>query len=478
MAEEETSMSKGNKIIILIVVLGLLIGSYIFMKNRPTKKEDAEGEQEKIELSKVEKDKINKMVLQSKDSTLTFIKKGEEWSIDYPHPVKLKQTYIDDIAYSFASLYAERVVDENPDDLSQYGLKEPSVKAWAELEDGKKTKVFYLGDKAPTGNNYYIMLEGDPKVYAVWMNHGEHFSYKMDDIREKKLTEINVQELSYLKMAIADKPVIEIKENDNRSEDEAQFGLGMWKMIKPYNQPMGVDSNGIEKVLSDIPNLEIKGFIDDDPSDLGQYGLDVPSRELVVKDKSNTVHLYFGKDAGDDEVYFKTADSNAVYTMAKEKVSFMDIKPFELVEKFAFIVNIDDVDKIVVEGEGKAHTLTLERSTKKAEKEGEEDEIETVYKVDGKEVEESPFKKYYQSIIGLLVDAENDKESTEKAEVKTTFFLNKGKDREIHVDYVPYDRDFYSVVRQGKAEFIISRDQVHKMLEDLELLIQGKLEND
>ena len=47
MAEEETSMSKGNKIIILIVVLGLLIGSYIFMKNRPTKKEDAEGEQEK-----------------------------------------------------------------------------------------------------------------------------------------------------------------------------------------------------------------------------------------------------------------------------------------------------------------------------------------------------------------------------------------------------------------------------------------------
>src|SRR5699024_2505294 len=104
------------------------------------------------------------------------------------------------------------------------------------------------------------------------------------------------------------------------------------------------------------------------------------------------------------------------------------------------------------------------RTTKKAEKEGEEDEVIETYKVDGKEVEEKPFKTYYQSLIGLMVDAENDNESDQDPEVMTTFFLNKGKDREIHVDYVPYDNDFYVVERGGRAEFVISKQQVKKML--------------
>ena len=37
-----------------------------------------------------------------------------------------------------------------------------------------------------------------------------------------------------------------------------------------------------------------------------------------------------------------------------------------------------------------------DKETKKAEKEDEEDEVITTYKVDGEEVEEKPFKKYYQ----------------------------------------------------------------------------------
>ncbi|HHW70184.1 MAG TPA: hypothetical protein GX392_02415, partial [Clostridiales bacterium] len=189
------------------------------------------------------------------------------------------------------------------------------------------------------------------------------------------------------------------------------------------------------------------------------------------------LHIYIGEEYDDETVYFKTDDGDSVYTIEKSKLEFMDIKPFELVEKFAYIVNIDDVDKIVVEGGGKSHTLTLTRTIQEAEgEEDEEDEVITTYKVDGKEVEEDSFKKYYQSLIGLIVDAENNEEPNADPEVKTTFFLNKGKEREVHVDYVPYDKDFYLVVRNGKAEFLISQKQVKNMLNDLELLIEGKLE--
>ena len=123
-----------------------------------------------------------------------------------------------------------------------------------------------------------------------------------------------------------------------------------------------------------------------------------------------------------------------------------------------------------MEGRGKTHTLTLSRETKKAENEDEEDEVVTTYMVNGKEVEEEAFKKTYQSIIGILVDAENSKQLEENPEIKTTFYLNKGTNREIHVNYVPYDNDFYAVFRSGKAEFIVNKEAVHKMLDKVEEL--------
>ncbi len=485
-------MRKRRNVLILVIALLVLSGVYVFLNNRPSN-EDEGSTKESIVISKFDKDEIVKMVLKSKNGTLTFTKvekevvkeneNGEketvietEWEVDYPHPVTLKKTAVDDIAYSFASLYAERVIEEEtPEDLEPYGLEEPQVIAEAILKDGSK-KVFYLGNRTPAGNTYYLMAEGDPRIFEVWMNHGEHFSYTLDDVRDKKLVEINPQELTYFKIQKKGSKPIEIKINDDRSEDEAQFGLGMWRMTQPYNEPMGVHSENFQSVLDKLSGLAIEDFIDDDPQDLAKYGLEEPSAELLVKDNENTLHLYFGDEYEEDKIYFKTADSKAVYGMKKDKISFMDTKPFDIVEKFTYIVNIDNVDKIIVEGRGKTHTLTLERTVEKAEKEGEEDKEITTYYVDGKEVEEKPFKKFYQSLIGILADAENNKELEENPEVKTTFFLNVGKDREVHVNYVPYDNDFYAVFRSGKAEFLVHKSQVEDMLDTLEALINGELE--
>lgn len=468
---------KQRNALALVVVLAVLVGAYFYVTNRPQKKDQ---ENNTIEICKVPKEDIVKMVLESRDGTvLTFEKKDDKWTVDYPYPVVLNQTTVDDIAYSFASLYAERIIDENPEDLSVYGLDKPAVVAKAFLKDGTQ-KVLYLGNKTPAGNTYYLMAEGDPKVYSVWMNHGEHFSYTLSDVRERDLTEISTEELTYLKIAKKDKPAIEIEVNDKKSEDEPYLDLSLWRMIQPYKEPMGVSSDKFQKVLDSIASLSnnaIKEFVEDNPEDLSKYGLDDPVAELIVKDKENTLHLYFGKDADDGKgVYFKTADVNSVYTIEKSKIEFLDTKPFDIVDKFAYIVNIDNVDKVIVEGRGQTHVLTLTRETKKAENDGEEDEVITTYMVDGKEVEEKPFKKFYQSLIGILVDAEVDREMTEEnPEVKTTFFLNKGSRREVHINYVPYDSDFYTVFRGGKAEFVVARSQVNKMLDDLEALIRGDL---
>ena|ERR1035437_6185341 len=82
-------------------------------------------------------------------------------------------------------------------------------------------------------------------------------------------------------------------------------------------------------------------------------------------------------------------------------------------------------------------------------------------------IELSKFKAQYQEIIGLLVDAENDKKLEDKPEVSITYSLNKGSKKQEIVDFVPYNDQFYAVFRDGKSDFVIGKDKVNKMITGL-----------
>jgi len=84
-------------------------------------------------------------------------------------------------------------------------------------------------------------------------------------------------------------------------------------------------------------------------------------------------------------------------------------------------------------------------------------------------VEEKPFKELYQSLIGIMVDAENKETLEESPEVSMAFTLNVDP-KQVVVDYVPYNRDFYAVFRDGTSEFLASKGQVTKILTRLEEL--------
>ncbi len=467
-------MRKMRSIIALGVVLVLLLGSYVYLKNRPPKQVEPGPITPSIDISRFDRETIKKITLKNEKGELAFEKKEDVWIITKPYKVEILQNTVNDLARTFSALGAEVVVEEEPGDLAPYGLKDPVGTGEAVLADGSKV-VLYLGNRTADGNTYYLMKEGDPKLYTVWMHHGQRLNSGLSEYRDKNLVQINFQELRYFFMSRPKLEDIEIIINDELDEEQAQFGLGIYQMTKPYNKPMGVDSRIMGEIIEAFPKLVLRDFINDHPDNLALYGLEEPSGRLTIKDRENTLDLILGSDTEDGkQIHFQIAGSDAVYTMDKALLGFMDTKPFSLVEKFAFIVNIDHVDRVLVEGFDRRHTITLPRKTEKAEVEGKEDEIVTTYFVDGKEMEEKPFKRYYQSLIGLLVDAENYNEPDVKPDVRTTFYVNKGPDREIVIEYLPYDRDFYSVVRGGRAEFLISRHRLVRMFEEMDLLLQGE----
>ena len=467
-------------LIALVAVLGGVIAGFMILKNKPVEAPVVEGG-ETIAISKFDEKLLQTMTVKTSDHTLRLFKKGEQWNVESEVPVELDEIAIRDLVYSFAALYSEALVEEKTEDLAQYGLEHPQATATATLSDGS-VKEFYLGDQSAVKTTYFLKAKDDPRIFAVWINHANHFRYALSDIRNNKLPEINTQELTYLKIWKEGKPVFEVMSEEFLPEikERPEFIMARLFVTIPYREPRATASDRFaENFIGTFHPPRIQKFVDDRPTDPGRYGLNPPRAELLMRDKENVLHLLLGEKEG-DLVYFQLKGQPAIHSINADILEFIDVKPFSVIDKFAFIVNIDDVNWVRVTGPGKSHTLSIKRE--KAEKkegekaEGEDEEIKETYFLDGKEQEEKPFKKMYQSLIGLLVDAEYTPPMAENPEIRITYNLKKGERREHNITFVPYNVDFYAVFKNGLSEFLINRTQLDNMLSDLDALLIGELE--
>lgn len=460
-------MSKARSLIILFALLLIIVGIYVYTQVRGEEETEIAAE-ERIRILEIEVEEVAKMVLKSQEETLTLTRDEDNWLVDYPYPVTLILRDVEDIMFSFTGLTAVEIVSESPEDLSVFGLDDPAVEATVTLTDGSEYTV-YLGNRTPVGNMFYLMRRDDPRVFSIWGSHGNHFSYRLADIRDTALTEVNIQEVTYFKLAREGQRVIEIMQSDEALELQLQLGFARWHMIQPYNEYASVHYERFNTLLTTLPQLEIAKFIDDNPENLAQYGLDTPSIELKVQDSENTLHLLFGSDYDEQHMYFQIAGQNAVYAMERELLEGVKgTSPFELIDRFSYIVMIDYVDEIVISTADAEHSLTFVRNTVEAETEGEEDEVVTTFFIDGKEVGDEEFRDFYQVLIGLIVEAENTELIQGEPHVTTTFRFNKEGKENVTIGYVPFNEDFFAVLRGGVAEFLISRKQVYHMISELE----------
>jgi hypothetical protein len=466
-------MKKSNNLIILFAILALLTSLYLFLKNLSQKKADElKVASETITLIDLDNKNIKQMTLNSKNSRINFVKKGDQWTSNLAFPIKESEVNV--LSCVFIGLNAVQVIDEFPEDLEQYGLKDPVVTIEVTVVNEDKPKTMYLGDLTPSGTSYYFRLHNDPAVYAIARYNGEKFLLTPADFRDTSLAQIDIEKVNYFKLSRAGQPDLEIR-NNNESSDFTQYGIGIWQMTKPYQEPIAVATDKFQPILQSITSItNAEKFIDDNPADLNRYGLVKPRAEVLIKDNQSQFCLLIGKPMNDESFYCKKPDSKEVFTINSNGLFFLDTKAFELIEKFVYIVNIDDVDAITISGLGCNHNLALTRKKKKASTE-DSSEFDIIYQIDGEKVKEQLFKNAYQSIIGLTVESECPAQPKNNVpELSMTFTLNKGVQRKIQINYVPYDYDFYAVFRGGKAEFLISKDQVKTMLRELKEIIEKK----
>lgn len=459
------------------IVIVLLVGAFVLVKSLPKK---AAAVAPLITISNVDKAKIDEITLDHGGQKVQIKQVDKKFVVQYPYNVKWDSSSVAQVVSSFTSLNADRELTKNPTDLAQFGLSPAKGVAVATLAGGEKVQID-IGNKTPTGTDYYVMKQGDPALYAAATYGVDPLLSSYDSLRDKTLPSINTQKLTYFEVS-NNGQTIEIVPMPKGSP-LANVSFSSFEIVQPYPVPRAAAADKLSTLLKSFPSyLLAQKYINDRPTQgqLAQYGLSPAKAHIVLKDDTNTLDIYLGNQLPDGTMYARLAGDPSVFT-----VNYSDFKPlldanlFDLTDKFLLIPNIADVASFTIKTPTASYDAKIVTTTEPAAKSGSSGSssasTKSTYYLNGKTVKESDFKNFYQAVIGLLADAANPNPHIAfNPEITITFHLTKGTP-DVYSEYlVPYNNLFYAVYRDGYADMLLDKGQVKTMLTDAQDLLSGK----
>lgn len=301
MVQEEKSMRKKNKgILILLAVLILLVAVYFGLRTWNAQQEEkAQEEQEAatVHVTDTSAEDIVSLKFNVGNGDLEFSKEDDQWYYTPDKDFPLQQSYPEDMAETVGSITAGRELTDG-DSIDAYGLDEPAYTIEYTDADGNTTELLF-GDM--TGDDYYVMLNGNDTVYTVNSSVIDPFNYTLDDMA--RLDDYpSIGSGNLVKEVITQNG--ETTTYDSEDEDQAE------------------DIAGVAGGLGAVSLSEAADYSVED-EDLDVYGLDEDSRITVEAtytqdDEEQLLTLYIGNEDGSGNRYVMLNDSRIVYLISDE----------------------------------------------------------------------------------------------------------------------------------------------------------------
>lgn len=223
------------------------------------------------------------------------------WKLVEPVAADADSTELSSITGSLSTLDIERVVDEKPGDLAQYGLAPPRIDVAFKLKGQAQEKRILFGDKTATGGDLYAKLPDSPRVFLVSSFVESTFKKDPFSLRDKTILKVDRSKVDGF-----------VASSGATTLEFAKKGSD-WTIVKPI--AARADFGAVEGAIERLASANMQGITADQATDLKQYGLDKPTATMTVKSGSSTATLTLGKT--DNAVVFaKDASRPLIFTVA------------------------------------------------------------------------------------------------------------------------------------------------------------------
>lgn len=292
---------RGLRSFLILVVIAAVLGGYLYYDSKhPT---SGDKKQEKV-FPDLQPDKIDKITVQSdKGETTTVQKQGAGWQVTQPVAAAADDSEVSGITSNLGSMDVQRVIDDQPGDVKQYGL-DPARIVVTFTSGGKDRKIL-LGQKTPAGSDVYAKLPDKPRVFLVPSFLDTTFDKSTFDLRDKTILKVDREKTDRLEIQAPDRAVKLAKQGTE------------WKIAAPVEAR--ADFSAIEGILGRLNSTPMKSIVspDADAAALKGYGLDKPEMTVHVGAGSADAALAIGKAAADGTVYAKDLSRPMVFTVEK-----------------------------------------------------------------------------------------------------------------------------------------------------------------
>ena len=291
---------------------------------------------------------------------------NETWSYDSDEHFPVTQSYLTSISSDLKSFTAERKLEEVQDDLSVYGLDNPSCTITAKGSDDTEVTI-QIGSLNSYNSDYYAKVEGSDDIYTIASSYVSDISNDISALQEKEsfptITSTSITDVQLSKDGImldmekevTQEPATEEAETESESSesesevseeettkavsDSTEEGLTeeestvemvdvtRW-VFSQDNKTQRVDeSDDIHDLLVNMVGLTFNDCADyyADEEEKESYGLTDNAAVLTITyqsgEEETTLKLTIGATTEDEAYYYISMDdSDQVNTVSKESL--------------------------------------------------------------------------------------------------------------------------------------------------------------
>jgi hypothetical protein len=282
-------------IILIVIILSLVIYLYLHQKaQEPISKSTGPS---KWLLS--DPSLLQSITLENPTGKIGFQKNDQGWwELTEPYTAELDfdllQLFIDEIAIS----KRERIVEQNPEDLSVYQLDDPPFKLTMKLTGRSEPKIYYFGKLNPSLDRIYTREQGHPEVFLIRRGLYMYLPKSFNNFRLKIILPLPKEDISRFSIEIFSP---ELKKELQQAIDPlivkqvTPEQREAWNIIEPIQEK--ADSGKVDKLLGSI-TFQVSSNVMDLKDDLKVFGLDKPQAAVhVTTDEGAIINLLFGKSS-------------------------------------------------------------------------------------------------------------------------------------------------------------------------------------
>ena len=190
--EKEINMKKQKiQLIIIGIILIFVVAAYTIIKNSGSSQEE-ETKTVNINVTNVTEGDVTELEYIYQGKTMDFVKQKDTWYYKGDKNIPIVQSDITNMV-SYACSISTNTVIEQPEELKNYGLENPTNTVSLTLQDGSVVQIM-IGDYLSITGDYYAMVTGDSSIYTIASYYATCFEKSIDELTEQEETISEVKE--------------------------------------------------------------------------------------------------------------------------------------------------------------------------------------------------------------------------------------------------------------------------------------------